>query len=103
MLSSMVIGKRKNIFLTGDFNLDLLKHDQHGPTKTFLNTMISNSFLPVIWRPSRITTNTATLLGNIFVNTEGSSLRSGIVYSDISDHLPVILKLQPEKIIPKRK
>ena len=40
--------------------------------------------------PSRITSHTATLIDNIFSNhVEHSYLRSGLLITDISDHLPI--------------
>ena len=46
-------------------------------------------FFPLITRPSRITSHTATLIDNIFVNNFFERSRSGLIFTDISDHLPV--------------
>ena len=43
----------------------------------------------MITRPTRITSHTATLLDNIFANTFFDHSRSGLLITDISDHLPV--------------
>ena len=43
----------------------------------------------MITRPSRITSHTATFLDNIFANTFFDHSRSGLLTTDISDHLPV--------------
>ena len=43
---SLIDKKKYNIFLMGDFNIDLLQYESHSSTNDFLNTMISNSFLP---------------------------------------------------------
>ena len=53
--------------------------------------MSSNSFLPLITRPTRVTANSATLIDNIFTNHFGCSLQSseGIFVTDITDHYPV--------------
>ena len=45
--------------------------------------------LPLITRPTRITPHTATLIDNIFVNNFFVCSRSGLLFTDISDHLPV--------------
>ena len=60
--------------------------------------------MPVILKPTRITQHTATLIDNIFTDDiealESSS--NGIIFSDISDHLPIVhvrnYKLQKETI-----
>ena len=49
----------------------------------------SNTFFPLITRPLRITSHTATLIDNIFVNNCFERSRSGLLFTDISDHLPV--------------
>ena len=51
----------------------------------------SNMFFPMITRPTRITSHTATLLDNIFANKCFDHSRSGLLITDISDHLPVFL------------
>ena len=43
----------------------------------------------MITRSTRITSHTATLLDNIFANTFFVHSRSGLLITDISDHLPV--------------
>ena len=45
----------------------------------------------MITRPTRITSHTATLLDNILANKFFDHLRSGLLITDISDHLPVFL------------
>ena len=50
------IGKeRKLSYIMGDFNLDLLKCDEHAPTMKYLNILYANSYLPMIARPTRVT------------------------------------------------
>ena len=82
--------------MIGDFNIDLLKYQQHNLTSDFLDTMFSHFFLPLINRPTRITSHTATLIDHIFTNGPimHNQLVNGIFFADISDHLP-ILTLQP--------
>ena len=81
--------KNKVIYITGDFNIDLLKSDTHSPTKQFIDTMYSLGLYPLITRPSRITSHSATLIDNIFTNELRHENISGLVLNDITDHLPV--------------
>jgi hypothetical protein len=48
--------------------------------------------MPLILRPTRITEHTATLIDNIFTNDIENieSSTNGIIFSDISDHLPIV-------------
>ena len=55
--------------------------------------MYSNAFLPQITKPTRIIPTSATLIDNIYSNNilgENTQMQ-GIIYTDISDHLPIFL------------
>ena len=77
-------------FVCGDFNVDLLKHDTHSGTKPFLDCMYGLGLHPLMDRPSRITTNSCTLIDNIFANQTNYFVRTGLLINDISDHLPTL-------------
>ena len=81
----------KKIYLMGDFNVDLLKVDQHSNSSTFLNILESNSFSPKIILPTRITSKSRTLIDNIFTNQLDYSTSSGNLDLSFSDHLPQFL------------
>ena len=81
--------QRKKCFIMGDFNIDLLKSDENPHVNDFLNQMFSSSFYPLITRPTRITNSSATLIDNIFVNNLEEIYTSGILFTDLSDHLPI--------------
>lgn len=88
-LTEMYSNNNKNIFICGDFNIDLLKVHAHKPSELFLNSMYSMMFYPKITRPTRITSHSSTLIDNIFTNVIDNKVESGIIINDISDHLPV--------------
>ena len=58
----------KIIFLLGDFNISLLHYDIHPPTNEFLDFLSSHYFVSHTLQPSRITTNSKTLINNTFSN-----------------------------------
>ena len=71
----------------GDFNLNLMNYQNHTVTGKFLDGLYSNAFVPMITCPTRITSHTATLIDSIFTNHFESA--SGLLLTDISDHLPI--------------
>ena len=86
------VDKTKKIsYLTGDFNIDLLKSDVCEYSNRFCEQLFTSSFFPLINKPTRITQHTATLIDNIFTNDldQIESSINGLIYSDISDHLPI--------------
>ncbi len=56
--------------------------------------MYSNCLFPVIIKPSRITTDTATLIDNIFTNKIDYEIVGGLLINDVNDHLPVFAIFQ---------
>ena len=74
----------------GDFNLNLLNHQNHHATGECLGGLHSCMFTPLISLPSRITSHTATVIDNIFTNYFDHQHRTaGLLLADISDHLPI--------------
>ena len=60
--------EQKSVFLLGDFNINLMNYNVHNPTNAFLDSLASNSFLPYILQPTRISSHSKTLIDNIFTN-----------------------------------
>lgn len=90
-----ISNEQKPCYLIGDYNIDLLKYEQHTYTNDFLDTMFSHFFLPLINHPTRITSHTASLIDNIFTNHfPNGDMTSGLIFSDISDHLPIFTLLR---------
>ena len=80
--------ERKQVFLLGDFNINLLNYNCHQPKNDFLDSLASNSFIPYILHPTRITSHSKTLIDNIFSNFISPDIISGNITATISDHLP---------------
>ena len=83
----IVSKERKQVFLLGDFNRNLLNYNDHQPTNDFLDSLASNSFIPYILHLTRITSHSKTLTDNIFSNFISPELISGNITATISDHL----------------
>ena len=79
--------ENKDIMIMGDFNINLITYNDDKNTGNFLDTMFSQSFLPYITTPTRITRNTKTLIGNIYYNKPLNNIISRNLSSIIPDHL----------------
>ena len=82
--------ERKNIILLGDFNIDLLHYETDYQTRNFLDKMYANSLACKITIPTRLTTNSKTLIDVFDTNTDENSI-AGNLTSPISDHLTQFL------------
>ena len=77
----------KNIFLLGDFNVNLMNSPYDIQTGQFFDILTSNLMVPHITLPTRITTSSTTLIDNIFSNS--LNFRDGLsgnLTSKMSDH-----------------
>ena len=93
--------ENKVCYMSGDFNIDLLKIDSDKDIMNFYNSLTSNLFVPRITLPTRITSHSQALIDNIFSNDLGfaQGISGNFIFS-ISDHLaqfPIMLTI----VLPK--
>ena len=82
-----------------DHNMDLLKSHQHEPTRDFIDILLELNIFPTITRPTRIMHTSATLIDNVFMSSKlHHSFASGIIISDISDHLLTLTLLKQTRL-----
>ena len=79
--------EQKSFFLLGGFNVNLLNYHEHNQRNKFLDSLTSNSYIPLILQPARITSHSNTLIDNILPNVIDPDLISGDLTATISDHL----------------
>ena len=84
-----ISNENKEIYIMGDFNIDLLKEEKYRQIHDYLNMILSYSMLPTITKPTRITENSATLIDNILTNNY--DVASAILVTDTSDHFPTVV------------
>ena len=76
------------MFLLGDFSVNPLDYNKHNPNNEFLDSLASNSFIPLILQPTRITGHSNTLTDKIFSNVIEPDIILGNLTATISDNLP---------------
>ena len=83
--------EQKSVYLLGDFNVNLLNYNGHNPNNEFLDSVVSNSFIPYILQPTRITDHSEAVIDKISSNVITVDAISGNLTATISDHLPQII------------
>jgi hypothetical protein len=91
------------VHIMGDFNLDLLKYNESNFIQNYADMFFSSGFLQLIMKPTRCTSNTATLIDHIITNCNNKKLVSGILTLKISDHFPIFFSSgKPKPIVPPK-
>ena len=71
--------KNKIAYICGDFNINLIKYDEHVHTQQFLDLLLRYGFIPTITKPTRIREFTATLIDNIYRHEVSHTITSGLL------------------------
>ena len=81
---------KKEVLITGDFNINLLDFENNKKVQSFINLMFRYGIVPVINKLTRVTKYTATAIDHMFTNfIINTEIKSAIIKADISDHFPI--------------
>ena len=82
-----LVQENKEIYICGDFNLDLLKMNEFDTHLEFYTLLNSHGLLPFIVQPSRVVNNQVpSLIDNIFSTNISDAVSSGNIYLTLSEH-----------------
>ena len=96
---SKLTSENKEIYICGDFNINLIKSDSDTISSNFYNLFSANGFLPLILHPSRVVDGqTPSLIDNIFTNNTSNIILSGNIYLQLSEHFSQFASIQHDKI-----
>ncbi len=87
VLGKLVRHKGKQIIVSGDFNIDLIKYNSETCCQDLIDTASNHGFVQIISRPTRVTDHSATLIDHVYTNKINSVVSSCVVTLDLSDHL----------------
>ena len=83
--------EHKLCYFLGDLNIDFLKADDHRATGELFDVLYCCNVFPLITKPTRVTSTTATLIDHILTNNLDDNMMhiQGILCTSISDHYAV--------------
>ncbi|MBY0581213.1 MAG: endonuclease/exonuclease/phosphatase family protein, partial [Rickettsiales bacterium] len=94
--------EKKYIYIVGDFNLDCFEYSKNQNIKHFYNNLFNIGTIPIINRPTRVTTHSSSLIDNILTTDYfNKSLKKGIIKTDVSDHFPIFFSIKSDYRINK--
>ena len=82
------------VMLVGDFNIDLFKVGRFSRYFDFYALMTSYGYTPLTLRPTRVTTQSFSLIDQIWTNVSDHVETSGVILSELSDHYPVFSRVK---------
>ena len=69
--------ENKYTYIMGDFNINVINDGKLNlPSQELSNILLSHLFLPLIYKPTRITYHSATLIDNIYTNVSNIDMCS---------------------------
>ena len=87
----------ENVFIYGDFNLNVLEITQNKYILEYIDTIFSHGFLQLVTKPTRIAAHSATLIDHILTNSAIQDHNTFLLCSKMSDHFPIIHQLSFSK------
>ena len=82
-----------SVYALGDHNIDLLRINSNVKYFEIYSLMSSRGLCPTIFKPTRVTAGSETLIGQIWCNTSVST-SFGVILYDTSDHFPVFSQVK---------
>jgi len=83
----------------GDLNINCLNYKENPIIKLFFDNMFQSCILPIINKSTRVTTTSFSAIDNILTNSFlETSLKAGIIKTDISDHFPIYFSLSHDLV-----
>ena len=100
---SKLVKENKELYICGDFNIDLLKINEVDTHMKFYTLMNAHGLLPFIVQPTRVVNNqTPSLIDNIFSNNVSDAVCSGNIYFTLSEHFSQFASVNRGKIDIKK-
>ena len=94
-----VTDENKELYICGDFNIDILKIESVESYLTFYNLLTCHNLLPFIIHPSRVVEGQIpSLIDNIFSNNFQKNVLCGNIYLTLSEHFSQFASVVRDKI-----
>ena len=94
------------IILSGDINVSLTSYTNNH-VKKYIDDLTELHLIPLTTIPTRITEDTATCIDHFYIKPSkklhNKTLKTGVLFADTSDHLPIFLIVGKIKLNPKER
>ena len=96
-----LVKSKSPLIIGGDSNINLLRLNSWSKCQEYFDILLGESIFPCITLPTRFSKRSATLIDHLFCRdyADMTTVKSGIILTKISDHLPCfsVLKIQKFK------
>ncbi len=77
---------KTNAYVFLDANINLHSINSNNNSREYLNTVVSNGFLPTITKATRVQNDSATFIDQILTNVTNNTQNAWTIITDVSDH-----------------
>jgi hypothetical protein len=102
-LISSVLDSYSEVYLFGDFNINVLKYTSCEQAEEYIDLLFSFGLLQTVTKPTRCTPASATLIDHVITTPKSSLFETAIITNKISDHFPIVYILDSLKHRPTQK
>ena len=91
--------QKKSYYLVEELNINCLEYFENEEVSTFYNSLFECGAISLINKASRAAKEPATIIDNVITtNIFNESLKTSIIKSDLSDHLPIFFSISTSKL-----
>ena len=85
--------KKLKYVIVGDINIDSTKYNIASNVTQYMNCLQSLDCNLFIDKPTRVKSGSSSCIDHLYSNLSPDSIVSHIIYSDVSDHFPILSKV----------
>ena len=75
--------------MLGDLNINIQRENRSPIANKYINIITSHAAVPLITEPTRVTTNSSSIIDHIITNDTEHDLRPIVIETDLTDHYPI--------------
>ena len=92
---------KKTYYILGDFNINTQKFNRTNAAPNNINLIVTNGAIPIITKPTKVTPELSTIIDYIITNDSNHQIKSFIFEVDVTDHYPILCKIDKKSNFSK--
>ena len=85
--------RKKRTTFSVTYNVNIQKYNRTSTAHNCINVSVSNGAIPIITKPTRVTSESSSIIDHIITNDSNHQINSFIFKVDVTDHYPILCKI----------